>query len=62
MTQTCGIGLHDDHDVYAEMCPCRTLLDLLANKWSALVMGLLDDGPYASACCAPGFPASARRC
>jgi DNA-binding HxlR family transcriptional regulator len=45
MTQTCGIGLHDDHDVYSEMCPCRALLDLLANKWSALVMGLLDDGP-----------------
>lgn len=45
MTQTCGIGLHDVHDVYAEMCPCRTLLDLLANKWSALVIGLLDDGP-----------------
>jgi DNA-binding HxlR family transcriptional regulator len=45
MSQTCGIGLHDVHDVYREMCPCRTLLDLLANKWSALVIGLLDGGP-----------------
>jgi DNA-binding HxlR family transcriptional regulator len=45
MTQTCRTGEHDDHDVYSEMCPCRTLLDLLANKWSALVIGLLDDGP-----------------
>lgn len=45
MTQTCATGQHDDHDVYSELCPCRTLLDLLANKWSALVLGLLDDGP-----------------
>ena len=45
MTRTCRTGVHDDHDVYSEMCPCRTLLDLLANKWSALVIGLLDDGP-----------------
>ncbi len=45
MTQTCRTGAHDDHDVYSLMCPCRTLLDLLANKWSALVIGLLDDGP-----------------
>ena len=32
-------------DVYAAMCPCRDLLDLLANKWSALAIGALEDGP-----------------
>ncbi|WP_063129800.1 winged helix-turn-helix transcriptional regulator, partial [Nocardia fusca] len=31
--------------MYAEQCPCRTLLDLLANKWSALAIGALEDGP-----------------
>lgn len=41
----CPTGQHDRHDVYAEACPCRALLDLLANKWSALIIGLLDDGP-----------------
>lgn len=45
MAQTCATGQHDDHDVYSEQCPCRMLLDLLANKWAALVIGLLDDGP-----------------
>lgn len=33
------------HDVYAAMCPCRDLLDLLANKWSALAIGALEAGP-----------------
>lgn len=33
------------NDVYAAMCPCRDMLDLLANKWSALVLGALEDGP-----------------
>ena len=41
----CPTGQHDRHDVYAEACPCRALLDLLANKWSALTIGLLEDGP-----------------
>jgi DNA-binding HxlR family transcriptional regulator len=41
----CATGQHDVHDAYGESCPCRSLLDLLANKWSALVMGLLEDGP-----------------
>jgi DNA-binding HxlR family transcriptional regulator len=27
------------------MCPCRDLLDLLANKWSALAIGALEAGP-----------------
>lgn len=33
------------NDVYAAMCPCRDLLDLLANKWSALLIGALESGP-----------------
>jgi len=35
----------DRNDVYAAMCPCRELLDILANKWSALAIGALEDGP-----------------
>lgn len=33
------------HDVYDATCPCRHMLDLLANKWSALALGALEDGP-----------------
>ncbi|MBL7259825.1 winged helix-turn-helix transcriptional regulator [Paractinoplanes lichenicola] len=33
------------HDVYDASCPCRQVLDLLANKWSALALGALEDGP-----------------
>ncbi|RXW32450.1 winged helix-turn-helix transcriptional regulator [Propioniciclava flava] len=33
------------NDVYAAMCPCRDMLSLLANKWSALALGALDGGP-----------------
>jgi DNA-binding HxlR family transcriptional regulator len=35
----------DRNDVYAAACPCRDMLDLLANKWSALAIGALEDGP-----------------
>jgi DNA-binding HxlR family transcriptional regulator len=45
MSMACKTGQHKDHDVYAVDCPCRALLDLLANKWSALALGALDDGP-----------------
>lgn len=34
-----------EHDVYLAMCPCRSLLDMLANKWSTLAIGALEDGP-----------------
>ena len=40
-TTSCG----KPHDVYAAACPCRDMLDLLANKWSALALGALEDGP-----------------
>jgi DNA-binding HxlR family transcriptional regulator len=42
MATRCPTGRHDRHDVYSDHCPCRALLDLLANKWSALIIGLLD--------------------
>jgi DNA-binding HxlR family transcriptional regulator len=45
VTTTCTDGRHDHHDVYAAQCPCRALLDLLANKWSALALGALENGP-----------------
>ncbi|MHC9294045.1 winged helix-turn-helix transcriptional regulator [Mycobacterium sp. LTG2003] len=44
MATICPTGRHDEHNVYAEACPCRALLDLLANKWSALIIGLLEQG------------------
>ena len=46
MTTDCLTGQHAHHDVYAAQCPCRSMLDLLANKWSALAIGALEDGPH----------------
>ncbi|KAB1660292.1 helix-turn-helix transcriptional regulator [Pseudoclavibacter chungangensis] len=34
---------HDDRD--AERCPCRPVLDVLSDRWSALVLETLADGP-----------------
>ncbi|AUG82056.1 transcriptional regulator [Kitasatospora sp. MMS16-BH015] len=45
MPTGCLNGEHEHHDVYAALCPCRPLLDLLANKWSALAIGALEEGP-----------------
>jgi DNA-binding HxlR family transcriptional regulator len=42
---SCPTGRHNHHDVYAAQCPCRSLLDLLANKWSTLAVGALEEGP-----------------
>ncbi|WP_343299188.1 helix-turn-helix domain-containing protein [Streptomyces sp. SID1046] len=42
---SCTSERHDHHDVYAAQCPCREVLDLLANKWSALAIGAMGDGP-----------------
>lgn len=38
-------GVEYEHDVYSDLCPCRSLLDLLANKWATLAIGALEDGP-----------------
>lgn len=43
--KACSTGQHDLHNVYEAECPCRSLLDLLANKWTALVIGALEQGP-----------------
>ena len=32
-------------DVYSSQCPCRDLLNVVANKWSALAIGALAEGP-----------------
>lgn len=45
MSLSCPIGKHDKHDVYAAMCPCRGVLDLLAHKWSVLAIGAMEAGP-----------------
>ncbi len=45
MVMTCATERHDHHDVYAAQCPCRDVLDLLANKWSALAIGAMEEGP-----------------
>lgn len=45
MTIACTTGRHAEHDVYAAQCPCRDVLDLLANKWAALAIGAMEDGP-----------------
>ncbi|MDX6428780.1 MAG: hypothetical protein QOE54_1146 [Streptosporangiaceae bacterium] len=45
MSTTCTTGQHAHHDVYAAQCPCRPMLDLLANKWSAMAIGALEEGP-----------------
>lgn len=37
---TCADG--SPRDVYAAACPCRSVLDLLADKWSALALGALE--------------------
>jgi len=33
-------------NVYLRNCPCRDVLDLLANKWTALMMGALRTSPH----------------
>jgi DNA-binding HxlR family transcriptional regulator len=40
----CPTGRHDEHNV-TRVVPLPVLLDLLANKWSALIIGSLEDGP-----------------
>ncbi len=45
MGTTCDVPKPEDRDVYLNNCPCRDVLDLLANKWTALAIGALEDGP-----------------
>jgi DNA-binding HxlR family transcriptional regulator len=45
MSVPCSTGEHRDHDVYAVLCPCRDILEVLSNRWSALAIGALAEGP-----------------
>jgi DNA-binding HxlR family transcriptional regulator len=45
MSTQIACTLDAPHDVYDAQCPCRGVLDLLADKWSALVIGALSEGP-----------------
>lgn len=38
-------ALNAPADAYLANCPCRSILDLLADKWSALALGALTAGP-----------------
>jgi DNA-binding HxlR family transcriptional regulator len=33
------------YNVYDSNCPTRAALDLIADKWAVLILGLLEDGP-----------------
>lgn len=33
-------------DVYSQLCPCRSILDRIADKWTALIIGKLAQSPY----------------
>jgi DNA-binding HxlR family transcriptional regulator len=45
VTKLAGMPTTQPRDAYLACCPCRQLLDLLANKWSALTLGALESGP-----------------
>jgi DNA-binding HxlR family transcriptional regulator len=34
------------YDVYALLCPTRQVLDRIADKWTALIVGLLEERPH----------------
>ncbi|MGI5133016.1 winged helix-turn-helix transcriptional regulator [Pseudonocardia sp. CA-107938] len=40
-----GLRFYGGADAYLAACPSRQILDLLANKWTMLVMGALGGGP-----------------
>ncbi len=43
METICDNGLRD---VYLRACPCRDILDLVASKWTSLIIGSLEEGPH----------------
>jgi DNA-binding HxlR family transcriptional regulator len=45
METTCEVP-ESPLDIYLRSCPCRDVLDLLANKWTALVLGALSRRPH----------------
>ncbi|SHM24512.1 winged helix-turn-helix transcriptional regulator [Actinacidiphila paucisporea] len=45
MGTTDNLRFHGGADAYLAACPSRQILDVLANKWTMLVMGALAGGP-----------------
>jgi DNA-binding HxlR family transcriptional regulator len=39
------VSLHEPADVYSQDCPSRPVLDRIGDRWTALIVGLLEDGP-----------------
>ena len=54
--------LPEQHSVYEALCPCRSLLDLLANKWSTLAIGALEDAPQRFGALQRELSRGSRRC
>lgn len=48
METTSEFTLDDDHlgNLYSAECPCRDILDLVASKWSTLIIGVLEEQPH----------------
>ena len=38
--------LYNTPTPYADACPTRQVLDLIADKWTVLIIGLLENGPH----------------
>src|SRR4051794_37995566 len=45
MGTTDDLRFHGGADAYLAACPSRQILDVLANKWTMLIMGALSGGP-----------------
>jgi DNA-binding HxlR family transcriptional regulator len=39
------VGLDQPADVYSRDCPSRVVLDRIGDRWTALIVGVLEDGP-----------------
>ena len=39
------MSLFQPADVYSRDCPSRTVLDRIGDRWTALIVGVLEDGP-----------------
>jgi DNA-binding HxlR family transcriptional regulator len=39
------VTLDKPADVYSRDCPSRVVLDRIGDRWTALIVGVLEDGP-----------------
>ncbi len=44
--ETTSTSADDCGDLYLAECPCRDILDLVASKWSTLIIGVLEEEPH----------------